>query len=307
MRMKNDPSTCSQSGNSTATQSHAIRYREEMTEQDWTSVWPICTPISDEEFDRDYALAMQELESQLMTEEGSYFSKEDNSLTVNYLGEEQENDTEEDVELPYHSRYSEEHIRYHRRKDMLRVRANRIHAGIDAVISEEGNISCGFINRRTKRAQKAIKEMKKTLNAAFETYQNSRTLKQAKRNLFKLERASLRNIQRGKGFIKQARHYSIYCARYNRYLKDKWSKSDISSEFPNDEKDDESKAQGATKLVKKPSKKQPFVSCHSNPRHHMKQFTAVTTKCTTDMPVTVINDNSYHLFTYALGYTGGKL
>lgn len=259
--MRNDPSTNYLIGNSHRDLRLGVRH-DEMTEQNWVSTWTALPPITMEEFEPDYDAALLELGiSHNEAEENGaipvdlFQAHRDIISNFRYLYGDNDDglygDDEDEVDgddgdgnmydiLPYSSRCMENHVRYRRRQDEFRVRARKISAGIGSVVSENGSITPGFMYVRESKAKKAIKEAKANVKEAKRNvhlycwFHKKRTaekrLSQAKRNLFKLEHAFFKNNRASRNAIKLARHYSIYCAGYNRYLKDDWTKDHDSSQ-----------------------------------------------------------------------------
>ena len=212
---------------------------DEMTEQDWVSVWPPLPPISMEDFQLDHDKALEELgiSHNELEENGAvpvdmfqahtdivsafrYLYSNDDDDDGLYGDDEDEQDGDDGDGNMYDNLYSSRcmgnHARSHRRLDEFRVRARKISAGISNVVSENGSINPGFMYVRKQKLEKAMEK--------------AQQFSQAKRNMFKLKRAFIKNKRASKNAIKLARHYSIYCAGYNRYLADNWSKNVVASQ-----------------------------------------------------------------------------
>ena len=239
---------------------------DEMTEQDWVSVWPPLPPISMEDFQLDHDKALEELgiSHNELVENGAvpvdmfqahtdivstfrYLYSNDDDDDGLYGDDEDEQDGDDGDGNMYDNLYSSRcmgnHARSHRRLDEFRVRARKISAGISNVVSENGNINPGFMYVRKQKLEKAMEKAQQILDTAEDEvylfiYSRSRSsvrhserkFSQAKRNMFKLKRAFIKNKRASKNAIKLARHYSIYCAGYNRYLADNWSKNVVASQ-----------------------------------------------------------------------------
>lgn len=258
--MRNNPSASYLIGESHRDLLLGIRH-DKMTEKNWVSAWPALPPISMDEFeiDHDKALAELGISHDELADNGAipvdmFQAHQDIISNFRYLYDDDDGfygDDEDDVDgddgdgnmydYLYASRCMGNHTRYRRRMDELRTRARKISAGIGNVISESGSINSGFMYVRNQKLEEAMKEAKDTLeDAEYYFYlvhsiparhsSAEGKLSQAKRNMFKLKRAFIKNKRASKNIIKLARHYSIYCAGYNRYLVDNWTGDVVASQ-----------------------------------------------------------------------------
>jgi len=306
---------------------------DEMTEQDWVSVWPPLPPISMEDFQLDHDKALEELgiSHNEFEENGAvpvdmfqahtdivstfrYLYSNDDDDDGLYGDDEDEQDGDDGdgnmYDALYASRCMGNHARYRRRMDDFRTRARKISAGIGNVVSEGGS-NPGFMYVRTQKLERALQKAQFILDLAEDDVYFScspssirtseKKLSQAKRNMFKLKRAFIKNSRASKNVIKLASHYSIYCAGYNRYLTDKWAKADVASQDTSSKElsntsTESSKARKVHDTSEKfvasydmPSKNQSFVVSHI-PNNRVYSSHKNSTHSVTDVHPTTIVD-----------------